>query len=215
MKLKSILPWFFVLGLSAALAAVYVKGTAKESELIKLREESKEVEQLRAELAAAQEKAQLQEGQVLVPVKDKEELIKLRGEVSKLRIENQKFLKDVSTLQNRADAAKAQADDASRLAEAARVEAAKAQASAALPRAAPRNPQQDACINNLRQIDGAKQQWALEHNKTADAAPTAQDIVPYFKDQVIPACPAGGAYTANAVGQVPTCSIPGHALTQP
>jgi hypothetical protein len=36
------------------------------------------------------------------------------------------------------------------------------------------------CINNLRQIDAAKNQWA-ENGKTADAVPTAQDIAPYIK----------------------------------
>jgi hypothetical protein len=69
------------------------------------------------------------------------------------------------------------------------------------------------CINNLRQIDGAKQQWALEHNKTPDAVPTPQEIVPYLGgQQLMPQCPAGGRYSLNAVSNAPTCSIPGHAL---
>ena len=72
---------------------------------------------------------------------------------------------------------------------------------------------QNACINNLRQIDGAKQQWALEKNKPADAAPPAQDLLPYLKDGVFPSCPGGGLYSINTVGELPTCSIPGHALT--
>jgi hypothetical protein len=75
--------------------------------------------------------------------------------------------------------------------------------------------QRNACINNLRQIDGAKQQWALEHNKTANAIPTPQDILPYLAagpNPTLPVCPAGGQYTLNAVGQPPTCSIPGHEL---
>lgn len=210
MKLKAILPWLLVLGLGAACAAVYVQGTAKDAELTKLREENKELEQLRADLAAAQDKAQVPDGQVLVSTKDKEELIKLRGEVSKLRLENQKFQSDVSTLQSRAEAARAQAENTVRQV----IEANKAQANAALTNTQAADPvaQRNACINNLRQIDGAKQQWALEHNKTADAMPTADDIVHYFKDNVIPACPAGGVYTANAVGQPPTCSIQGHSL---
>jgi len=71
---------------------------------------------------------------------------------------------------------------------------------------------QNACINNLRQIDGAKQQWALEKNRPADAAPTAQDLLPYLKDGVFPSCPGGGLYSINTVGELPTCSIPGHVL---
>jgi hypothetical protein len=73
----------------------------------------------------------------------------------------------------------------------------------------------DTCINHLRQIDGAKQQWALENNKRASAIPTAQDIAPYIKldaDGNIPGCPAGGTYSINAVSENPTCSISGHAL---
>jgi hypothetical protein len=73
--------------------------------------------------------------------------------------------------------------------------------------------QLNACINNLRQIDAAKQQWALENNATVDAVPTVQDLLPYLPNQVFPVCPSGGTYTINAVGVLPTCSIPGHVLT--
>src|SRR6187549_378485 len=40
--------------------------------------------------------------------------------------------------------------------------------------------QTNACINNLRQIDGAKQQWALETKQTGTAAPQEVDIAPYI-----------------------------------
>jgi len=70
--------------------------------------------------------------------------------------------------------------------------------------------QRNACINNLRQIDAAKQQWALEKGKQATDVPTWDDIKPYLYK--IPQCPAGGTYTINAVGERPTCSVPGHAL---
>ncbi len=70
--------------------------------------------------------------------------------------------------------------------------------------------QQNACINNLRQIDAAKQQWALEKGKQATDVPAMEDLKPYL--QRIPHCPAGGTYTLNAVGQPPTCSIPDHRL---
>ena len=74
--------------------------------------------------------------------------------------------------------------------------------------------QANACINNLRELDAAKQQWALENNRTANAIPTAQDLLPYLTDNVFPVCPAGGTYSINAVGVLPTCSIPGHVLPQ-
>jgi hypothetical protein len=75
--------------------------------------------------------------------------------------------------------------------------------------------QRTACINNLRQIDAAKQQWALEKNKTDAAVPTAQDLLPYLPGGNFPVCPAGGAYTINAVGELPSCSITGHDLPAP
>ena len=70
------------------------------------------------------------------------------------------------------------------------------------------------CLNNLREIDAAKQQWALEKNKRADALPRAEDLLPFLKDGVFPACPDGGTYFINSVDAVPTCPISGHVLPQ-
>jgi prolyl-tRNA editing enzyme YbaK/EbsC (Cys-tRNA(Pro) deacylase) len=75
--------------------------------------------------------------------------------------------------------------------------------------------QRTACVNNLRQIDAAKQQWALEKNKTDAAVPTAQDLLPYLPGGNFPVCPAGGVYTINAVGELPSCSVTGHDLPAP
>ena len=74
--------------------------------------------------------------------------------------------------------------------------------------------QQNACINNLRQIDGAKQQWALENKKQAADIPTESDLAPYLKlkDAQMPKCPAGGDYKINPVREQPTCSIPTHRI---
>jgi prepilin-type N-terminal cleavage/methylation domain-containing protein len=69
--------------------------------------------------------------------------------------------------------------------------------------------QKNACINNLRQIDGAVQQWALENKKAAGASAITADVIPYLKSQVV--CPAGGttfgdSYTLGAtVADKPTC----------
>lgn len=71
---------------------------------------------------------------------------------------------------------------------------------------------QNACINNLRQIDAAKQQWALENNKKAGDVPTDADLAPYLGDGKFPICPSGGTYTIGAVSNAPTCSIPSHKL---
>jgi hypothetical protein len=73
--------------------------------------------------------------------------------------------------------------------------------------------QMNACISNLRQIDGAKQTWANEHKKEAADTPTTQDLEGYLKRGFASLrCPAGGTYTLNPVGEKPTCSIPKHRL---
>jgi hypothetical protein len=77
----------------------------------------------------------------------------------------------------------------------------------------PVGQQANACVNNLRQIEGAKHQWALENNKPESATPSTQDILPYLKDG-FPKCPAGGIYSINAVQAHPTCSTQGHAVAQ-
>jgi hypothetical protein len=71
---------------------------------------------------------------------------------------------------------------------------------------------QNACLNNLRQIDAAKNQWALEHQKQATDTPTESDLLPYLKDHQFPKCPAGGSYTIGQDSLPPTCSITNHVL---
>ena len=70
------------------------------------------------------------------------------------------------------------------------------------------------CVNNMRLIDDAKQQWALDTGKPASTVPKVKDLQIYFKEGALPECPAGGTYSLNALNEVPTCSIPGHALPQ-
>ena len=68
--------------------------------------------------------------------------------------------------------------------------------------------QKNACINNLRQIDGSVQQWALENKSAASATVTFANIQPYLKNSVV--CPLGGttfanSYTLNGVTGKPVC----------
>ena len=78
--------------------------------------------------------------------------------------------------------------------------------------------QKNACINNLRQLDGAKAQWALENGKTSSATPVSTDVAPYLgrgTAGAMPTCPAGGTYTIGNVATAPTCSLgtsAGHVL---
>ena len=77
--------------------------------------------------------------------------------------------------------------------------------------------QKNACINNLRQIDGAVQQWALENKKSSSAAVVFADVSPYLKSSVT--CPSGGttfadSYAITTVAAKPTCKkdLTSHAL---
>jgi len=72
--------------------------------------------------------------------------------------------------------------------------------------------QMNACINNLRQIDGAAQQWALETKQATNATPAFSDVSGYLKSSVV--CPAGGnaatfatSYTLSPISAKPLCKI--------
>jgi prepilin-type N-terminal cleavage/methylation domain-containing protein len=74
--------------------------------------------------------------------------------------------------------------------------------------------QKNACINNLKEIDGAKEQWAIENKKQQGDACATTDIDSYIKGGTPAACPAGGSYTVDILGKNPTCSLAslGHTL---
>lgn len=75
--------------------------------------------------------------------------------------------------------------------------------------------QQNACINNLRQLDGAKQEWALDNHAGSTAQP-GDFIQPYLgrgTNGDLPVCPADSTSTfrnSYEVGNVqtpPTCRV--------
>jgi len=73
--------------------------------------------------------------------------------------------------------------------------------------------QKNACIANLKQMDGAKATWALEQKKTNTDAPADTDLFGsalYIRDK--PACPANGTYDLQTVSVKPTCTIAGHSF---
>src|SRR5437763_13846609 len=77
--------------------------------------------------------------------------------------------------------------------------------------------QTNACINNLRQIDGAIQQWALENNKSGTDGVGSASVTPFLgrgSAGQFPTCPSGGTYALTTVAAKPTCSktAQGHAL---
>jgi hypothetical protein len=70
----------------------------------------------------------------------------------------------------------------------------------------------NACINNLRMIDAAKEQWALEKSKKDGDKVNAEDIKKYLKGNKMPVCPQRGTYEINPIGSAPECSISEHKL---
>lgn len=68
--------------------------------------------------------------------------------------------------------------------------------------------QKNACVNNLRQIEAAKEQWALENKKSTGDDIVTADVDAYMK--ATPDCPAGGTYAYNKVGTDADCDATGH-----
>lgn len=67
------------------------------------------------------------------------------------------------------------------------------------------------CIANLRQIESAKEQWAMENNQGSTATPTQANLEPdYVKNY--PTCPSNGTYTIGNMSTQPVCSVAGHVL---
>ena len=73
--------------------------------------------------------------------------------------------------------------------------------------------QKNACIANLRQLDGAKNTWALEQKKVNSDSPVDTDLFGatlYIREK--PGCPANGTYKLGVVSEKPTCSVRGHTI---
>ncbi len=143
--------------------------------------------------------------------KDSHEVLKLRNQVQLLRGEQDKLKQSAQAAQNQSQQAQARIEAVQDQLTAAK-QAAAVKIAAASPSA---EGMMHACINQLRQMDAAKNQWALENGKTSTAMPKESDIAPYIKldaDGNIPKCPAGGTYILNAVSVTPTCTIAGHVL---
>ena len=133
-----------------------------------------------------------------------ETVTQLKNETNHLQQSNQQLLQQLSAVRETAQQQQTQLQQ---------WETASRQASAAVEQAQGQVAvNRDTCIKYLRQIDTAKQQWALVNNKTDVDVPTKQDLLSYLPNNSFPVCPAGGIYSINAVGLPPTCSISGHAI---
>jgi prepilin-type N-terminal cleavage/methylation domain-containing protein len=70
-----------------------------------------------------------------------------------------------------------------------------------------------ACVANLKQIEAAKQQWAMDNKKNSTDSPTwPTDLVGstlYISGSSAPSCPSGGTYDPGKVDTLASCSIGG------
>jgi prepilin-type N-terminal cleavage/methylation domain-containing protein len=70
-----------------------------------------------------------------------------------------------------------------------------------------------ACIENISQLESAKQQWGIEAGKGSGDIPSQADLIgtsSYIK--IMPICPGGGTYDFKPIGTTATCTEPGHVL---
>jgi hypothetical protein len=222
--MKTLLPWLVAVLALGSGWFLYKSGQSKSDEISTLQEQVAEVETLRTELEALKHE-QVPPEELERLRENSRELLRLRNEIGQLR-------RQKTTMEQEAQRALANAEQAQAQAQAAQSEllalnqqqAQEQAASAALTLDqqifAARYGLTDqgvqlalACINQLRQIQGAKEQWALENGQPATVTPTSEQIAPFLKDG-IPACPAGGTYTLRSVGEAPTCNQTGHVLSE-
>jgi hypothetical protein len=69
-----------------------------------------------------------------------------------------------------------------------------------------------ACIATAKQLQGAKDTWALEKQKPGDASVKMSDLreMEYFRH--LPRCDSGGIYIIGKVDDAPTCTLHGDVL---
>ncbi|MGP8197950.1 MAG: prepilin-type cleavage/methylation domain-containing protein [Limisphaerales bacterium] len=70
--------------------------------------------------------------------------------------------------------------------------------------------QTNMCIDNLRMIDAAKQQWALEQGQLGTAVPEGTDIQPYLGrgSGVLPICPVDPQQSFDTSYTIQNCVTP-------
>ena len=73
-----------------------------------------------------------------------------------------------------------------------------------------------ACVNNLRAIEGLKEQWALENGHTSGDVATVDQLMKLsWASERFFHCPGGGVYSIQPIGTMPTCSLDGQYGPEP
>ena len=68
--------------------------------------------------------------------------------------------------------------------------------------------QLNAIINNLRLVESAKEQWALETRQGSGAVAVDTDVAPFLKQNAMPKAIVGETYNINPVGQPSDATTP-------
>ncbi len=229
------LQWIALAALVAAVGVLYFSNRRITAGVAAVRSENQELRSARVMVEqTAATKAQRDEQELARLRNETEDLERVREEAQQLRTAKQQLGQQVEMVRAQAREASGQVQSAQIEIQALRAkatqaaqEAQAAQAALATQRAAQsktpgaagasENQRMDsvaaisACIKNLRRIDAAKLQWAMENLNASAIVPAMADLAPYLQNDM-PVCPAGGVYTVNAVGTAPTCSQPGHLL---
>ena len=187
--MKTFLPWILVVAFAAGAGALYFSNSSQRDELNRLRDQAKQADALSTQADDLQKQLAAQNDQIASLQKDNAELLRLRNQVRQLGDEKAALAKQLQVAQSQADRSQEQIQQV----QARSVENAKQMAEQQILQARQNQATVGVCINNLRLIDGAKQQWATEHQKGPDAVPLPQEIVPYFPNGQMPMCPGAGA----------------------
>jgi DNA repair exonuclease SbcCD ATPase subunit len=209
MKMKSWVLWLLVVAFLASEVFLFSANRQKDAAITSLNAARQQAEQLQTQLDQLKtSNADSQNAELSKLRADNQDLPRLRNQVTQLQAANEQLSQQLNTTLT---AAQQQQEQLQQIAAENQQVRAAVQADADAQVIAERNH----CINNLRQIDAAKNQWALENSKAVGAIPAEEDLLPYLQNGVFPVCPSGGTYTIGAIGVPPTCSVPGHALPQP
>ena len=212
MTLKRWVLWLCIVALVISELLLFSANQQKNAAQAGARDAKQQIEQLQAELDKSKATSvEAQNAEIARLRSENQDLPRLRNEVHQLTETNQQLTQQLKAVRTAAQQQQEQLQEWQVDLVAAQ-QAQRAAAVAAQQQAQADTAQRNTCINNLRQIDAAKQQWALENSKTDEAVPVTLELLPYLKGNVFPVCPGGGTYTINAVGVPPTCSIPGHVL---
>ncbi|MFN7138774.1 MAG: hypothetical protein ACK4UN_05510 [Limisphaerales bacterium] len=214
MKANTILPWIIVLGAVGGAVFLYAQNQKAEAELVDLRASQTELVSLREEVAELK-RLEYAEAELERLRKENVEVHKLRNEVRQLREESRQLAAQVNQQQQQeqpSNSLQQMAFELQRLQE----ENNNLRTIAMQVKEATTTTEEHlenykaSCIANLRMLDGALEQWALENRKQRGDTPEYEALLAYMTSP--PTCPQGGSYTIPAVGKKPTCNMTDHHL---